>query len=508
MYKLSKTDYILYRECPNNVWFKNHRKEDYSKLEVSEFELSLAVQGNEIEELARGKFPNGFLVERRSPGAQELTQKLISEKHPIIFQAVFSTDKYLAAADVMKWNEDAGAYDIFEIKMSSSEEEDENGEVRINKKKELQFEHDLAFQTNVIEECGVKLNKKYLIRLNRKYVRRGELDFSKLFIEEDKSEAIDALRPQATLLMEEAHKYLSSEDLPKAPCPCYYKGRSSHCTAFALINPNVPEYSVHDLNRIGNSKKYLEELIDQGVLSIEDVPVDDRLKGAKLSQIMAYRKGSAIADTDKIREELETLQFPLYFLDYETYPTPIPPFDGYSPYQHIVFQYSLHILESADSEPIHKECLILEGDPSKKIVESLRENIGERGSVVSWHKAFENSRNKELARIVPEYSAFLQNLVARTYDLKDIVEKQYFVHPDFKGKSSIKKVLPVLVPELSYAELGVKSGTDAIDSYRKINSGKLSKAEIEAKEKEMLEYCKLDTYAMYRIWKEFFGLVF
>ena len=111
----SKTDFILYRECPNNVWVKRHRPEEYVKFEVSEFEKSLAVMGNEVEALARGMFPSGYLVERRSVGAQELTQKLIAERTPVIFQAVFATDKYLATTDVLKWNDSVQKYDIYEI---------------------------------------------------------------------------------------------------------------------------------------------------------------------------------------------------------------------------------------------------------------------------------------------------------------------------------------------------------------------------------------------------------
>lgn len=104
---LTKTDFILYRECPNNVWVKKYKPDEYTKFEVSDFEKSLAVMGNEVEELARGMFPTGFLVERRSEGAQELTKKLIAERAPVIFQAVFATDKYLTATDVLKWNESA-----------------------------------------------------------------------------------------------------------------------------------------------------------------------------------------------------------------------------------------------------------------------------------------------------------------------------------------------------------------------------------------------------------------
>ncbi len=522
---LTKTDFILYRECPNNVWEKRNTPDEYAKFEVSDFEKSLAVMGNEVEELARGMFPDGFLIERRSGGAQELTAKLISEQKPVIFQAVFSTDKYLAATDVLKWNDDAKAYDLYEIKMSSTEddeEEEEDGKPKkVNKKRELQYEYDLAFQANVVEACGTKLNAKYLVRLNKRYVRSGALDFTpgQLFIIEDKTEAINRVQPTAAAEMEVAQTYLSEENRPTGPCPCYYRGRSSHCTAFVLINPHVPSYSVHDLNRIGNSKRYLKELLDEGILEIGNVPIDDRLrpkesrdptkpsKPRKLNQVLVHKSQEPMVDLESLGNELESLSFPLYFLDYETYPTAIPPFSGYHPYQHIVFQYSLHILDSADAEPRHEALLILDGDPSDRIAESLRTHIGDTGTVISWYKTFENSRNKELASIVPSQSDFFQSLVARTYDLMDIVEGQHYVHPGFEGRASIKKVLPVLAPSLSYKALGVQSGTDAIEAYRKIANAELTGEALEAKKLEMLEYCKLDTYAMYVLWRFFRNLV-
>lgn len=519
--KLSKTDFILYRECPNNVWVKRHKPEEYAKFETSEFEKSLAVMGNEVEELARGMFPAGYLVERRSKGAQELTQKLIAEKTLVIFQAVFATDKYLAATDVLVWNEPAKKYDIYEIKMSSTEEDEEGDDgkpKRVNKKRELQYEYDLAFQTNVLEICGVLVNKKYLVRLNRAYIRKGELDFrpNQLFIVEDKSEAIERLKPTAEKEMGQAHEYLSNTKMPDSPCPCYYNGRSAHCTAFSYINPKVPAYSVHDLNRVGNSKRYLKELLDEGILEISDVPIDDRLrpkevkksekkpsKPRKLNQVVCHKTQKPIIDIEAIKDELDSLTFPLYFLDYETFPTAIPPFDGYHPYQQIVFQYSLHVVKDKNSKPEHFECLVLDGEPSERIAKSLQNNIGDKGTVISWYKNFENSRNREFANFLPKYKDFFLNLVERTYDLMDIVENQHYVHPGFEGRSSIKKVLPVLAPHLSYKALGVQSGTDAIESYRKIARRELVGDAVKEKAKQMFEYCELDTYAMYEIWKHF-----
>jgi hypothetical protein len=511
---LSKTDFVSYKDCAKNVWVKWHKPDIYKSFPVSDFEKSLGEMGNEVEERARSMFPNGFLVEKRSAGAQELTKKLVDEKTPVIFQAVFQTDNFLAATDVLEWNPKTNLYDLYEIKMSSTEEADIDGTKKVDRKKETQFEYDLAFQTNVAEASGLKLGKKYLIRLNKDYIRTGELDFTRgaLFIIEDKSEIIDGIRDGVSIEMKEAYDYLSNKNEPVGPCSCFYKGRSSHCTTFSYSNRgmNIPEYSVHDLNRIGSSKKYLTELLDSGILDISDVPIDERLKTKKLNQVMVHKSGKPMIDVESLKEELDQLVFPLYFLDYETSPKAIPPYSRYKPYQHIVFQYSLHVLRSPEAEPEHYECLILDGDPSERIAKSLRENIGDKGTVISWFAPFENSRNRELGKMLPEYKTFMDNVVARTYDLMKIVEDQHYVHPDFHGRSSIKKVLPAIFPndpELDYKKLGVKNGTDAIESYRKIVDGELVGVDAKQKKQEMLEYCKLDTYAMYKLWKFFYELV-
>lgn len=518
--QLTKTDFICYRECRKNMWVKHHDPDEYARHEMSEFELSLLQSGNEVEEHARKMFPGGYLIEKRSEGAAELTRKLMAERVPVIFQAVFSTDKYLAASDVLKWDSESGRYDLYEVKMSSSEEGSEDGEGKIDRKKEERFEYDLAFQANAAKLCGVEFGRKFLIRLNRRYVRMGDLDYApgQLFVIEDKTEAVDKLVSFAGTEMESAYIYLADDKEPSGTCECFYKGRSSHCTTFDYCNRDreVPPkgHSVHDLNRIGSSKRYLKELLDEGILKISDVPEDERLepkkgkdgesgKPRKLNQVKVYKSGKPIIDIAGVKLELDGLRFPLYFLDYETYPTSIPIYTGYHPYQHIVFQYSLHILRSPDGEPEHRECLILDGDPAERLAESLRKDIGDEGTIVSWSKKFENSRNKELSDRLPDYRSFFESVVGRTYDLMDIVEKQYYVHPEFYGKSSIKLVLPALIKDLSYKSLAVKSGTDAIEAYRQIVSGELSGEAVRDKEKEMLEYCELDTFAMYKLWRFF-----
>ena len=334
-------------------------------------------------------------------------------------------------------------------------------------------------------------------------MRDGELELSKLFVIEDMTEKVQEMSEEVMEEMQMAKKYIENEEETKGFCDCVYKGRSAHCTTFSYSNPTIPKYGVHDLARIGLSKRKLTELVDSHIFDIKDIPESIELSDTQKNQIWTYLYDRPIISKESIVEELDKLIFPLYFLDYETFPSAVPRFDGYSPYNQIPFQYSLHVLDSPESEPKHFDFLYTDdSDPSNAFVESLQKHIGPIGSVIVWHKDFECGRNEELARRIPASKPFFDNLRERIFDLEVIFKKQHFVHKDFKGSSSIKKVLPVLAPTLKYDDLAIREGGTAADSWNKIVSGALSKKEALETAKNLREYCKLDTYAMYAIWHE------
>src|ERR1700683_3865060 len=97
---LSKTDYILYRECPKNVWYKIHKPDIYFNSELSEFEKSIIETGNDVELEARRLFPTGVLIEGRDAKAQAATQDYLAKKQDVLFQPLFVKDNYLAAVDI------------------------------------------------------------------------------------------------------------------------------------------------------------------------------------------------------------------------------------------------------------------------------------------------------------------------------------------------------------------------------------------------------------------------
>lgn len=492
---VSKTDYLLFRECKKNAWLKIHKPEIFYSFPLSEFEKSIIETGNEVELVARRLFPTGVLIEGRDEAAQKSTAKLIAEKERTLFQPVFVKDGFLAALDILQYDAETRSYSIFEIKASND----------VDEKRHL---YDLAFQVALLKKCGVDIGTANIIHLNPKYIRKGELDIEKLFTTANVTKEIKEIMPKVEFEMNAALEYLSKEAEPSGYCDCIYKGRSGHCATFTYSNPTVPVYSIHDLARIGVSKKKLMELADRSIFKIEDIPESIELSEIQQNQVDAYVFNKVSIKKFDIGVELKNLVFPLYFLDYETFPSAIPRFDGFSPYQQIPFQYSLHIVERPGAKPVHREFLHTESDdPTASFAKSLQSHIGEQGSVIVWNKKFECKINDEIARRSPETKSFMDALNGRVYDLMDIFSKQFYVHKDFRGSTSIKAVLPVLAPDLSYKKLEIQEGGTASQKWNELTTGNIDQKEKDEIATNLKEYCKLDTFAMYAIWKHLFEML-
>ena len=173
---LSKTNFLTCLDCAKNAWLKIHKPDLYKKYPLSSFELNIIDTGNQIDELARDLFPNGVLVEFRDD--TELTRKLMLDKTPVIYQPVFSTDKFITALDIFVWNSATNLYDLYEVKSSTSSEEGGG-------RKTEDYLIDIAFQKNILNDLGIEIGTLNLIRLNKEYVRIGNINLKELFIIED-----------------------------------------------------------------------------------------------------------------------------------------------------------------------------------------------------------------------------------------------------------------------------------------------------------------------------------
>ena len=348
----------------------------------------------------------------------------------------------------------------------------------------------------VEREEETKLKKIFVVTLNKEYVLNGELDINSLFIVKDVTKIVKKLKSTVEDLMYQAINVVNTEKPEKIEgclnpktCPCP-----------DLCHPNLPEKSIFNVPYLSHKRK--RELIDSKIININDISDELPLNPMQRKIVNAIKTNKPYLDKIKLKNFLDSFVYPIYFLDYETYPLAVPIYNKYKTYQQMVFQYSLHIVNK-DGTILHKEYLETEqGDPSRNLIKQLSSDIGPVGSVISWNKTFEMGRNEDMARLYPEHSEFLKDVNKRMIDLADFINKEMYIHPDFLGSWSIKNVLPVMVPELSYKKLKINKGDQAMLTWWDMVNSKEKK-----QAKDLLEYCALDTLAMVKIWEKLKTLI-
>jgi Domain of unknown function(DUF2779) len=195
---------------------------------------------------------------------------------------------------------------------------------------------------------------------------------------------------------------------------------------------------------------------------------------------------------------LAKLEYPLLFMDFETVNRALPPFAGMRPYDHLPFQWSVHVQRQPGAEPEHHEFLATDAsDPRREFISSLCHALGETGSIVVY-SSFESQRLSELAGWLPEHAEPINAIQARLFDLLPVL-REHAYHPAFAGSYSIKSVLPALVPEMSYDGMVVANGQAAGVAWESLMRGSLNCDERKRIEKALRAYCGQDTLAMVRL---------
>jgi hypothetical protein len=477
---------MAYLECVKNAWLKLYKGSELADFfTFSPAEQSRLDKGNLAELWARKLFPAGILIEKSGDEAALLTAMHIEQRTPVLFQSTFFHDAFMVRNDVLAYNADTQKWNLYEIKSKSSLDEIDHVE-------------DATFQAIVLKECGIELENVFIVHLNKDYIRTADVDVKELFVLNNVTDKVKAREEHTKERMLRAKIDLSQDKEESLACQCLYNGRSAHCKTFSYSYPRVPNISVHDIARI--STKKLQQLIDSNILNIDEVPSNFTLTEIQQKQVNAYKFKTPIFNAGIIEQELNKLTYPLYFLDYESYSHPVPLYNGFKPWQQVPFQFSLQVIANDGAEPVTFGYLHeADSDPSEVIIQKLIELIGSTGSVVVWHKSFEQMINNQLGERHPEHKAFLQNLNDRCFDLEEIFTKQHYVDPLFNGKTSIKNVLPALIPDLSYGALSIQSGDVASEKWFNMITGEVTTSEKVVIAKELKNYCNLDTYAMYKI---------
>jgi len=494
---LSKSKYCAGVFCPKILWMDKNMPEQKATQDDTRMEVGQMVGG-----LARGYF--GMYSEVPFNGADmggmlAETQRLLVAGTEIIAEAAFSYDGNFCSVDILR--KGSGGYEIVEVKSASGTADDTPENI------EQTHLDDMAYQYYVVTHCGLPVTKISLMRLNKEYIRRGELDLQELFVLTDCTDIIMQMQGGIAENIERIKAAAAQEAEPEIQIDSKCKG----CVYQAWCLRRLPENNVFTIGfgLRGNKK---DALYRSGLISFEDVLNSDIvLSFQQYSQIeTAVHNAPPTLCPYRVYEFLNGLTYPLYHLDFETYQQPIPLFDGVKPYQQIPFQYSLHIQDTPCGEPIHKEFLGKEGtDPRRVLAERLCADIPQDACVLAYNAAFEKGRIRELAAFVPELAGHLMRIHDNIKDLAEPFAKGYYYCRAMGGSYSIKAVLPALCgdnPELDYHKLDlIHHGGEAMAAFSTLHEQPPD--EIARIRAALLAYCRLDTLAMVKILEKLYKVL-
>jgi hypothetical protein len=477
---LTKSKYVSGVDCQAYLWLLVN---DPGKIPEPNSEAKHRMeQGTIVGELARELYPEGINIPAENfKGNLKKTQEMLKERKPLFepgFIHNMDEGNILARVDILipvGKNE----WDIIEVKSST-------------KVKILNI-HDIAFQKYVCEKNGLKIRKCFLCHINNQYVKEGEINVRELFEIEDVCEDVDEEYANVEDKIKELFGVIKLKKCPKVT-PEEIVSAEYADVATDEFYDSLPEENVFELYNM--RKKKAMELYQRGVIKIKDLPKSFKLTDKQKIQKSQSGKKTHYVNKKMISTFLESLEYPLYYLDFETFSTAIPLFDKTKPYQQIPFQFSLHVVKKQGAKPRHISFLA-DGtkDPRLKFLKALKDNLGDKGSIVVYYESFEKGRIKESIEAIPEFEEWGNGILERVVDLLHPFKNFHYYHPNQKGSASIKKVLPIFSKDVKYDDLIISSGADASIFYFKSHFENVPKKE-KLKVREHLEkYCELDTLA-------------
>jgi hypothetical protein len=410
------------------------------------------------------------------------TQELINSGVEIIYEAAFQYEGVLAILDILvKKNNEWYAY-----------------EVKSSTKISQTYLLDASLQYWVINQSEVVLKDFSIITINNQYERKGALELEKLFV--SNSVLKDVLKNK--IFVEEkitqAKNTIADARMPDikigthcfSPYTCDFKN---------TCWKNVPSNSVFEITGISKEEQF--NLYNNGIETIDAIPERNELNAAANLHIATSKNASSKVDHKKLKHFLDNLKYPLYFIDFEIFMPAVPLFDGTKPYQHLPFQFSIHYKNDKDSKAQHFEFLAEQGsDTRKQFVEAFLKQTQNNGTILAYDTLMEKNILNKLKLDFPLLANDLSERVNRIKDLAEPFQQKWFYHPAMKNSFSIKNVLHAMVPDLSYSNLKIQSGSIAMIAFESLQKETDLFKIIETRE-ALSEYCKLDTLAMLRVFE-------
>ena len=616
---ISKSDFMVAWDCPAKLYYKKLKYP--STRDDDDYMRFLAEGGYTIGKLATLLMPGGIEVGRKNGFAKAVaeTAELLKRENALIYEAGIFSGSKLVFIDILE--KKGNVLNLIEVKSKSTNSSDIKPDPKMK-----DYYPDVAFQTLVLKEAFPRAEIHSFLFLPDK-AKRTKIEglagwFRRLPLTSEEKEmrhppirveflfpgdqeklrqladdgimvklpVDDKVRELAPLVGDEATRFIESvkgglkkidKKLTTKCFKCEYRpNEKDRRDGFRDCWGKLADFSPHisELYRAGQvgvrSEAHVDKLIDQGRTRLSDIKEEmlrnkDKELGAwGRRQLIQIRKTRENCEwfSPEMREELDSWEYPLWFIDFETSLSALPFHRNMRPYELVAFQWSCHRVDSPGATPVHAEWIHIDkGFPNFKFAESLMAHVGDRGTPLMWAKhentvlktilrqmdvfVRENDKLREwLTRMTNESDKKKSPRKGRLVDMCDLTMNNYF-HPEMKGSNSLKKVLPAVWKNNPYLhkidwfkeyadykggkavdpyetlggdveELGedlgdehmpavvVRDGTGAMRAYYDMTFGECANDPIAraAWKEKLLKYCKLDTMSMVIVWTHWMKL--
>lgn len=489
-YVLSKKTVLAGLQCHKRLWWELHESAAEELRETLAMRHRLR-EGRAVGALARQYVPGGYLVERGARSIDALVAEtravLTRPDVPAIYEGAFIANGTLVFTDILERK--GSGWALIEVKSSTSVSEQEHIP-------------DVAIQASVLRACGLPVTRYEVMHLNRAC---RHPDLSNLFARQDVTQLVEATLAKLELEMVQQRRVALEGTTPHVPAGNHC-AKPRACPFTDRCWPAPPQHHVSTLYNI--RKKTAAAYLAAGWETIPDLPESVKLSAVAARQRRAVREGVMVVEHEQLVAALATLERPIAHLDFETIQPAIPRWPGSRPYDQVPVQLSCHIVDVSGAER-HVEWLFDgNGDPRPAAARAIIAACVGARVVTAYSSSFERSCIRLVADACPEYATELRSIADAIVDLLPIV-REHVYHPEFGGTFSLKRVLPALVPELSYEGLAIAEGETAQVQLTRLilEAGEMSDRERTEVREALLRYCELDTRAMVALESRLRGLV-
>lgn len=472
---MTKELFLLSLECPARGWRlrRNGHKET-----PTPGDLMRMMEGQAVHRRARALYPDGVFAAIKGDSLARTRKLLADRSKRVLFEAAFEVGALTARSDILVRQEDG--FHLIEVKSNS--------------RLEVELLQDVGYTLMVLRRAGVRVVRASLLMISSEY--RLGMPAERLFREVDCTTDATAWADLFDRVADSLDQATSGPECPSSPlartcrdCPFY----RTDCHA-----AGIKEHDILEIPRISNWK--ISFLANARVVRIADIPNKPGLLTTNQAIVRsAVIWGQPVVNEERLRSLLAQVRWPCAYLDFEAVATCIPLYESVAPYQSIPTQFSVHLSDRLGHVSAHREYLAdHRRDCRRELAQQLCDDLDGARTIVVY-SSYERTTMRALAALCPDLKDRLEGHAARLFDLERCCQAGTFYHPRFRGRSSIKATLPVLVPDFGYEGLNIADGDHATAMFAKMARGECSDEEVEKIRRDLLAYCAVDTLGMLKL---------